>query len=453
MRLPVQRFVIFVIAGSCVAAATAVAADLKSPLAKIELTNGDCMVFLGDSITHQCLYTQYVEDYFYTRMPKQRFTFHNAGVGGAQAWDALQRFERDVAAYKPKYVTVLLGMNDGHYQPFDQTTFDRYRKDMTELVDRITDIGATPVLITPTMFDSRAARQRENQNWPPPATLEFYNSVLSYYGSWLREVALLSGFGFVDMYHPLNHLTWERRKTDAGFTMIKDAVHPGPAGQVVMAYSIVSDMGLPRQVSNIRITIRKNGKAEPVVKGGTLSDLAVSDDGLEFTFTANSLPWVLPEDAQLGVELTKLGNRMNREALQVHGLPAGRYRLSIDGNVVRRYTAVALARHVELQSNAKTPQHQQAREVATLNKKRNEGPVRALRGEWSTFQGHSRSADRLTKDPQNEELQKRVADLAKRLEGREERIAQREQEAKELEEEIFRVNQPKPRRYVLKRMN
>ncbi|MEM0970129.1 MAG: GDSL family lipase, partial [Verrucomicrobiota bacterium] len=28
--------------------------------------DGDCIVFLGDSITHQCLYTQYLENFFLT---------------------------------------------------------------------------------------------------------------------------------------------------------------------------------------------------------------------------------------------------------------------------------------------------------------------------------------------------------------------------------------------------
>ena len=67
----------------------------KPLLGKLELKDGDSIVFLGDSITHQVLYTQYVEDYFYTRYPKMRLKFHNAGVGGARAWDALQRFDKD----------------------------------------------------------------------------------------------------------------------------------------------------------------------------------------------------------------------------------------------------------------------------------------------------------------------------------------------------------------------
>jgi lysophospholipase L1-like esterase len=60
------------------------------------------------------LYTQYIEDLLLHRATlKSRIRFHNAGVGGDRAKDALNRFDEDVAAYKPKYVTILLGMNDG----------------------------------------------------------------------------------------------------------------------------------------------------------------------------------------------------------------------------------------------------------------------------------------------------------------------------------------------------
>ena len=60
--------------------------EILPPLAKMKLKDGDTVVFLGDSITHQCLYTQYVEDFFYTRFPGKKIRFHNAGVGGARAW-------------------------------------------------------------------------------------------------------------------------------------------------------------------------------------------------------------------------------------------------------------------------------------------------------------------------------------------------------------------------------
>src|SRR5580698_1670602 len=120
--------------------------------------------------------------------------FYNAGVGGDTAKDALVRFDEDVAAYKPKYVTILLGMNDGGYGAYDQKTFDTYQKDMGTLLDKIAGIGATAVPITPTMFDSRAKRLKGDLKEPRNT---YYNGVLSLYGSWLREQAQDRGLGFV----------------------------------------------------------------------------------------------------------------------------------------------------------------------------------------------------------------------------------------------------------------
>src|SRR5688500_6564011 len=65
--------------------------EIKPLLKEVVLADGDAFVFLGDSITHQCLYTQYVEDFFYTRFPEKRIRFHNAGVGGDRAKNALDR--------------------------------------------------------------------------------------------------------------------------------------------------------------------------------------------------------------------------------------------------------------------------------------------------------------------------------------------------------------------------
>ncbi|MBL8849473.1 MAG: SGNH/GDSL hydrolase family protein [Planctomycetaceae bacterium] len=432
-------------------ALTAIAAadDLKTPLAAVELKDGDSIVFLGDSITHQHLYTQYVEDYFYTRFPKQRLTLHNAGVGGARAWDALQRFDADVAAYKPKYVTILLGMNDGAYTPFTQQIFDTYRNDMTTLLEKIRGIGATPILMTPTMFDARAARMRD-PNRATEATL-LYNSVLTYFGTFLRETAVENGDGFVDMWGPLNNITLQERKKDPKFTLILDAVHPDAPGQVVMATALVNDIGLPRQVSQIRISIN-DGVADSNVSGGAISDLKATENGVEFTWLADSLPWVLPEDAQLGVKLTGLGHRLSREALEVHGLPAGRYALSIDGQEVGRFNSGGLERHIELQANNKTPQYAQALEVATLNKQRNDGPVGELRGEWSKFQQYSHAKRAAEAQPDNADAQANYAKLQAVIEGMDARVDAANAAARAIEDQIFATNQPPARKYVLTRV-
>ncbi len=421
--------------------------------AKIDLQDGDTFVFLGDSITHQRLYTQYVEDFFYQRFPERRIRFHNAGVGGARAWDALARISRDVTDYQPRYVSILLGMNDGSYQPFNPEIFATYKQDMTELLGKIKASGATPILMSPTMFDARAARLRPNARRPrTPETLAEYNSVLAYYGRWLQDVAVESGASYVDMFSLLNDLTIDAREKDPAFTLIKDAIHPDAPGQVVMAYAMIDDLGLRSPVSNIRIQPDGNGGFKANAAGGQVENLTGTSDRIEFDWTAKALPWVLPEEAQLGVKLLNLGHKASKEGLEVHGLAAGKYEVVIDDIVIGNYVDVALSRHIELQNNSATPQYQQALQVAMLNKRKNDGPVRELRDGWRTFQSWARHDRQVGEQPNNQELTAVTQKERAVLQGLEEKIQQAEAAAKKIEDEIYQVNQPITRHYVIRKM-
>jgi lysophospholipase L1-like esterase len=425
------------------APAPAAPSPFKKIVPAMELADGDSVVFLGDSITHQCLYTQYVETYFYTRYPQMRLRFHNAGVGGDRARDALTRFDEDVAPYKPKYVTVLLGMNDGSYKGFDQAVFDTYTTDMTALLDRIAALGATAIPMTPTMHDARAARVKGGQE--PRDT--FYNGVLALYGAWLREQAQVRGLGFVDMYAPLNNLTLLKRKTDPDWTMIKDAVHPGPVGQAVMAAAVISDMVKRTNVSQIDV---EAAPGAPTAKAVNAKVDALTLDGGKVAFTAleNALPWVLPPDAAEGAQLTALGHRYSNQKLIVRLLPKGKYQVSIDGAAVGQYTDAQLARGVELQGNEKTPQYQQALAVAMLNKQRNEAAYNPLRGQYAQLKGKRRDLQKSTDAGEGQLAEKKAAFEQWRA-GQKAKVAELLAAAKGLEDQIYQANQPKPHRYEI----
>src|SRR5258708_14163936 len=111
--------------------------------AEFMIHDGDRVVFLGDSITEQRLYTTYIEAYALTRHPQWKLWFRNVGWGGDTSWlrqrshpdeaklfaadeaaqqkmveDSVKRgLERDVLPLKPTLVTVKFGMNDHSYQP------------------------------------------------------------------------------------------------------------------------------------------------------------------------------------------------------------------------------------------------------------------------------------------------------------------------------------------------
>ena len=279
-----------------------------------------------------------------------------------------------------------------------------------------------------------------------------YNSVLAYYGRWLQDRAIESGTAYVDMFGLLNDLTVEARKKDPNFTLIKDAIHPDAPGQVIMAYAMIDDFGLRKALSNIRIQPGPK-KWTIAASGGKVQNLETKDISLEFDWTASGLPWVLPEEAQSGADLLHLGHRATKEGLEIHGLPRGTWELQIDNVVVGRYTDTALSRHIELQSNTKTPQYQQALQVANLNKKKNEGPVRQLRDGWRIFQSWARQSRDLATQPNNSQLKTAVEKSRQRLAGLEENIKASEAAAAEIEDEIYRVNQPKTRHYTLRLVN
>ena len=423
----------------------------KSPLARLNLATGDTIVFLGDSITHQCLYTQYVENYFYTRYPKMRLNFFNAGVSGDTAADALARFDRDVAVHRPKYVTVLLGMNDGASKRFEEKLFTTYQEDMHRLIEKIRAIGATPIVITPTMYDLRSAQQSAKAD--SRGRGGYFNGVLALYGAWLRELAVEEGLGFVDMYSQLNYFTNQSRKTDPKFTLIPDGIHPDANGQIVMAYALVSDLGLSRRASTIDIA--RAADSAPVVKasGGKVSDPSFSSEGsLEFTFQPDSLPMPVPVVAKLGAKLILLGHRLGLEALYVHGLAPGSYQLSINDQPVGVYSASTLESKLELQNDEKTPQYKQAMRVADLNAQRNEQAVVSIRNLWRSKKALERTKRELELSPDDEVLKKRKTSLQRSLGDFDAKKSYHEGQAKQIEDQIYQANQPEMLHYRLQKV-
>jgi lysophospholipase L1-like esterase len=425
----------------------AFAADFAPTMGDVTLHDGDTFVFLGDSITHQCLYTQYVEDYYYTRYPDKRIYFHNAGVSGDRAIDTLRRLEDDVTSFHPKYVSILIGMNDGRYTNFEDEILNTYKKDMTTLLDRLAAAEATAIIMTPTMFDLRPALAGDDWDDAEEAKQIHYNATLSFFGMWGAQQAADRGIGFVNMFEPLNRITREARTSEPLFTLIGDAVHPEADGQLVMALALLSDIGAEPLVSSLH-AVRDGRRWTVHARNGSVSD--IEDGSLAFTFKASALPWVVPEDAAQGFALAEAGAKMSRETFRVSGLKPGRYELRIDDEAVGVYDWTDLGAGIDLQGNTKTPQYAQAMEVALLNRERNDEVVQALRDTWSRIKSiHYRKA-RGDDDDEDDEGD------GESLEEREARhfgeISVLVKRARKLEDAIYEINQPVAHQYSLVRV-
>src|SRR6202047_4004383 len=116
------------------------------------LRDGDTVVFYGDSITDQRLYTTFTEAYILTRFPKLTVRFVHSGwpgdrVDGGAGGSIDIRLTRDVLAYQPTVVTLMLGMNDGGYRVFDPALFKSYSTGYEHIV-KVLKTAAPKVRIT-----------------------------------------------------------------------------------------------------------------------------------------------------------------------------------------------------------------------------------------------------------------------------------------------------------------
>ena len=147
----------------------------------------------GDSITAQRLHTNYIEAFYRTRYPTLNLRFRNSGIGGNKTGNILARFDYDVAAWKPAIVSIELGMND--VGAGDDPA--AYIKGMKELIQKIRDIKAQPVLISSSPVNDGSLPG----DWKSDRCRR-----IEPYTNALKKLAEEEGVVCVDQYHPLLEL-------------------------------------------------------------------------------------------------------------------------------------------------------------------------------------------------------------------------------------------------------
>lgn len=208
---------------------TAVQAAAK-PLVDAEIKKntvrpGGRVIVLGDSIDEA------PQGWFwYTAvMSKRMNVIRNAGIGGNTTEMMLARMDTDVLAYSPDIV-ILGGVTNDHGQGF---TDDRIRGNIRELVRRVKESGATPVLrTTPPVSTAASAGLYTNVTARRQAVLR--------HNTWLMAWAASQGIPVLDIYPPLADANSGGYKPG----LSSDGVHPTEAAHKLVADHLLS-VGLP----------------------------------------------------------------------------------------------------------------------------------------------------------------------------------------------------------------
>ncbi|NQT12692.1 MAG: SGNH/GDSL hydrolase family protein [Planctomycetes bacterium] len=345
--------------------------------------DGETVCFLGDSITHGRQYHSMIYAYYLTRFPDCTIHFVNAGIAGDSAGGALGRLDDDVISKSPSTVVVMLGMNDvgrGNYvsNPTEkqlaaqQAALDRYRANMDKLLGRLSrETSARFVVLTPSPFDQTSVSQRDN-NQPG------CNDGLEKCAGIVCQLASKYQAEVIDLHGPMTAFNLQQQKSDPTYTLIgPDRVHPGPPGNLMMAWLFLKAQGAPVLVSRVEFDATAGRVVESA--NATVSDVQRKGAGWKFTVHEKALPYPVDAQAREILDAIPLEKELNQEVVQIKELAKGSHVLSIDGERVACHTAAEWSDGVNLAVNEAAPQAKQALKVAEINEKRRRTEVR-LRG-------------------------------------------------------------------------
>jgi lysophospholipase L1-like esterase len=363
------------------------ASGFSAPPDKFYLHPNDTVVFYGDSITDQRLYTMLTELYSVTRYPKRDVRFVDSGWGGDRVTGGGGgpidvRLERDVLTYHPTVMTIMLGMNDGKYVNHTAADDDVYFLGYRHIVDTVRH--AIPALritaIEPSPFDDVTR----------PYTLQpdGYNAVLVKYGEWLRHYPSDAHLDVADLNTGVVAMLRKANASDPALAqkILPDRVHPSLSGHQIMAEQLLKAWGARPVVSSVMIDA-SSGK---VVKSDytRISDLHAgaplawtqADEALPLPF-APMLAMDRDHTLALAIHSSDVTEALNQEILTINGLASGSYKLTIDGETAGTWNQAELAHGVNL-AVLDTPMSRQAMEVRDLTVKR----IDVHQQRWRTLQ-------------------------------------------------------------------
>ena len=201
--------------------------------------NGDTVVFMGDSIT------RYGGDnpHGYVNLTVAGLaangiavTFYDVGVPGEVAAEMRARFTRDVIDRKPAVVTISAGVNDIYFGVAEESKSGKpvsNPSDVIAMIEAAQANGIRPIVMTPTFAEFNT---REN------------SEITKDYAAVVRSYALTKGIALADTWQAVTD--WRDDSTapyleyQLKYKLTIDGIHMAPAGNRVMARTLLRAMGL-----------------------------------------------------------------------------------------------------------------------------------------------------------------------------------------------------------------
>jgi acyl-CoA thioesterase I len=199
-----------------------------------QLTSGDTIVAIGDSITQVGGYLLDIDAVLAQQYADLKISkVINKGISGQKAEDLVKRFDSDVVKLKPKFVTISIGINDVWHrlnEPQDEKILAAYRENVAKMVDEAQKAGIAVILLTPTVI-------QEDPNAEG-------NKRLAAYVEAEKQIATEKKCQFVDL-HGMFLTALKKKPAGQANWLTSDGVHMNQRGDAIMAIGVLRALGIP----------------------------------------------------------------------------------------------------------------------------------------------------------------------------------------------------------------
>src|SRR6266850_1671909 len=242
---------------------------VEAPKVSQPLKRGDHLAICGDSITEQKMYSRLMEDYLTMCVPELEVTVRQYGWSGERAPGFLARMTNDCLRFKPTIATTCYGMNDHEYRAYEERIGDTYRQNSTAIIESFKANGVRVVQGSPGCVGKMPG-------WVKSASggVEDLNLNLCHLRDIGIEIAEKENVRFADVFWPMITAGVEARaKYGTNYAIAgKDGVHPGWAGQTVMAYAFLKSFGLDGEIGTFTVDLKDQtataSKGHEIVSSG-----------------------------------------------------------------------------------------------------------------------------------------------------------------------------------------
>lgn len=167
----------------------------------------------------------------------------NAGQGGNNTHNLLQRLEKDALACQPDLVIIGVGTNDA-LNPKNSLPLAEFEKNCTTLIQRIRAAGAEPVFLTAPPCSDLMIQERYQVKFIPPG---FFSQKVEAYNAALAKICTKEGVMLVDVQALFlakgnigdGKSSWLQNRENGGRL---DGVHPTAEGYRAMAELIAVEL-------------------------------------------------------------------------------------------------------------------------------------------------------------------------------------------------------------------